>query len=179
MSTKFSSTVPNAHEEDPFLYIAKYIKRHGKSNGTFGEAKKSAAQTSNADIKRWTHGCTCHHSCRHYLSGSPSKHCRSCKLPRAQPEITAAVERIEQMKTSVSARATTNLPTESSEADELQKLEALQEDMKLVEIYNAETEKRCRKGVWWEGWLIVQDLKRQGIVGSKPFVYEGDKSLAA
>ena len=77
-----------------------------------------------------------------------------------------------------SAQATTNLPAESSEADEFRKFEALQEDMKLVEMYNAEMEKRCRKGVWWEGWLIVQDLERQGIVGSKPFVYEGDKSHA-
>lgn len=82
------------------------------------------------------------------------------------------------MKRSVSAQATTSLPAESSEADEFRKLEALQEDMKLVEMYNAETEKRCRKGVWWEGWLIVQDLKRQGIVGSVPFIYAGDKSLA-
>ena len=175
LSAKASSIIPNPHEEDPFLYIAKYIKRHAKSNSHFEVAKKPAVQTSNADTKRWT--CTCHHSCRHYLSGPPSKHCRNCKLPRPQPEITAAVNRIEQMK--ASAQATTNLPAESSEADEFRKLEALQEDMKLVEIYNAETEKRCRKGVWWEGWLIVEDLKRQGIVGSRPFVYEGDRSLAA
>ena len=180
LTAKASSIVSNAHEEDPFLYIAKYIKRHAKSNNNFEEAKQSAAQVSNADTKRSTHTqCTCKsHSCRNYLSGSPSKHCRNCRLPRPQPEITAAVDRIEQMKRSVSAQATTSLPAESSEADEFRKLEALQEDMKLVEMYNAETEKRCRKGVWWEGWLIVQDLKRQGIVGSVPFIYAGDKSLA-
>lgn len=53
---------------------------------------------------------------------------------------------------------------DASEADEIGMFEALQEDMKLVEMYHAETEKRCSKGVWWEGWLIVQDLKRQSIV---------------
>lgn len=83
------------------------------------------------------------------------------------------------MKTSVLAQAGTTLPAEElSEADEFRKFEALQEDMKLVEMYNAETEKRCRNGVWWEGWLIVEDLKRQGIVGSKLFVYERDTSVA-
>lgn len=83
------------------------------------------------------------------------------------------------MKTSVLAQAGTTLPAEElSEADEFRKFEALQEDMKLVEMYNAETEKRCRNGVWWEGWLIVEGLKRQGIVGSKLFVYERDTSVA-
>ena len=75
----------------------------------------------------------------------------------------------------VSAQAVTD---QVSEADEFRKFEALQEDMKLVEMFNSETEKRCRNGVWWEGWLIVQDLRRQGIVGSKPFVYAEDNSLA-
>ena len=84
------------------------------------------------------------------------------------------------MKTSVSAApADATVPAEppSEAADEFRKFEALQEDVKLVEMYNAETEKRCRNGVWWEGWLIVEDLRKQGIVGSKPFVYPRDDSV--
>jgi hypothetical protein len=45
--------------------------------------------------------------------------------------------------------------------------ENLRRDVQLVELYNAEMEKRCSKGVWWEGWLVVEDLKWQGFVGSK------------
>ena len=83
------------------------------------------------------------------------------------------------MKTSVLAPAESSLSVgESSEAKGFRKFQVMQEDLKLVEIYNAETEKRCRNGVWWEGWLIVEDLKRQGIVGSKPFVYDRDNSVA-
>lgn len=178
LSTKASSFELNPREEDPFLYIAKYINRHAKRDGQ-KEFKSPASQAPNADVKRLTHiQCTCaNHSCRTYLSGPSSKHCRSCKLPRPQPEILAAVKRIEQMKISaVSAQAVTE---QLCEADEFRKFEALQEDMKLVEMFYAETEKRCRNGVWWEGWLIVQDLKRQGIVGSQPFVYVGDKALVA
>lgn len=79
------------------------------------------------------------------------------------------------MKRSVLAQGDAGSSAEEpSEADEFRKFEAFQEEMKLVEMYNAETEKRCRSGVWWEGWLIVQDLNRQGIAGSKPFVYERD-----
>lgn len=88
--------------------------------------------------------------------------------------------RVEDMKTALLAQAdAANPPAEmSSEAAEFRKFEALQEDMKLVELYNAETEKRCRNGVWWEGWLIVDDLRRQGIVGSKPFVHEKDNTVS-
>lgn len=83
------------------------------------------------------------------------------------------------MKTSVLVQTDKSPPAEGpSEADGFRKLEALQEDMRLVEMYCTETEKRCRSGVWWEGWLIVQDLKRQGVVGSKAFVNERDESVA-
>ncbi|CAF9936393.1 MAG: hypothetical protein ALECFALPRED_006839 [Alectoria fallacina] len=175
--TKQFPIAPNPEDEDSFLYIAKYIKRHAEGNGQFQNAEQSRSQ----DAKPSTHiQCTCmNHVCRTYLSGPPSKHCRFCKLPRAQPEIVAAADRIEEMKTSILAQAEINSPpNEQCEADEFRWFEALQEDMKLVEMYNAEVEKRSRNGVWWEGWLIVEDLKRQGIVGSKPFVYERDISVA-
>lgn len=180
-SIKRFATAPVPDEEDSFLYIAKYINKHAKGDNRFKEAKRSGSQASSANVKHSFHSqCTCtNHNCRTYLSGPPSKHCRSCKLPRLQPEIAVAAERIAEMKTSVLAPAESSLSVgESSEAKGFRKFQVMQEDLKLVEIYNAETEKRCRNGVWWEGWLIVEDLKRQGIVGSKPFVYDRDNSVA-
>ena len=37
------------------------------------------------------------------------------------------------------------------------------EDEEFVRRYEEEVEKRCANGVWWEGWLIVGELKRQGL----------------
>lgn len=178
--TKNRSIVPNPDEEDPFLYIAKYIIRgRAKGDSRFKEAKSSRSQVFSDDARGSIHThCICaNHNCRTYLSGAPSKHCRFCKLPRLQPEIAAAIDRINEMKASVLAKADMNLTAGGQcEADEYRRFESLQEDMKLVEIYNAETEKRCRNGVWWEGWLIVEDLKRRGIFGSKQYVYGRDDS---
>ena len=170
---KHSSVEAYPDEEDPFLYIARDIRAHAEGDSPIKEAKPSDYQAPTADAKSPFHTkCTCtNHNCLTYLSGPPSKHCRFCKLPRLQPEIAAAVDRIEEIKMSVLALADANVPKSgSSAAEEYGTFEALQEDMELVEMYNAETEKRCRNGVWWEGWLIAEDLKRQGVVGSKPLV---------
>ena len=175
--TEHSSIVPNPNADDPFLCIAKYIGRRVQGDSQCRKTRTSKFHASKTDAKRTPHTqCTCtNHDCRAYLSGPPSKHCRLCKLPRLQPEIATAVDRIEEMKTSALSQANANMPAEEKcEAGEYATFEALQEDMKLVEIYNAETEKRCRNGVWWEGWLIVQDLQSKGIVGSKPYVYARD-----
>ena len=74
----------------------------------------------------------------------------------------------------------TDLPVKDrpSNADEVRKFEALQEDVRLVEMYCAEMEKRCSRGIWWEGWLILRDLKRKGIVGSMPAVGGKDEEVA-
>lgn len=179
--TEDSSIVPNFDDKDPFLYIVNCIKRRTEGNNKLKEVKATGLQASSTDDKRSFHNkCTCaSHNCRTYLSGPPSKHCRFCKLPKPQPEIIAAADRIEETKISILARADANLPTKtSSEAEDFEKFEGLQEDMKLVEMYNTETEKRCRNGVWWEGWLIVRDLKRQGILGSKPYIYARDDEFA-
>ena len=178
-ATTISSASPrnNLDETDPFLYIGKYIQRHAKGGRQSKEAKhfrpKAPTPRRSNQIQ-----CKCaNHSCNICLSGSPSKHCRFCKLPGLLPEIAAAVDRIEELKTPT--HPDTNLPAkEPSEADHFRKVEALQEDVRLVEMYCTEMEKRCRSGVWWEGWLIVRDLKRQGIVGSKPFGGGGDESVA-
>ena len=169
--TKRALTTPNPDEEDPFLYITKHLRSHAKGNRRLQEAKLSKPQPLGADRRRsFRSRCTCtNHTCGTFLSGSPSKHCPFCKLPRPQPEITAAAERIGEIKSSILVQADANVPaTEHSRAaDEFRMSEALQEDTKLVEMYNLEMEKRSRNGVWWEGWLVVEALRRQGIVGSK------------
>ncbi|KAM0805219.1 hypothetical protein BDR22DRAFT_884761 [Usnea florida] len=183
-TTTTSSLGPNPDETDPFLYIAKYIQRHAKRGRQSKEAKHFRSQAPTPVKKRASQiPCKCaNHSCNVCLSGSPSKHCRLCKLPGLIPEIAAAADRIEEMKTSSSfAHVDTNFPPAKdrpSEADEVRRFEALQEDVRLVEMYCAEMEKRCSRGVWWEGWLIVRDLKRKGIVGSKPAVDEKDEAAA-
>lgn len=35
-------------------------------------------------------------------------------------------------------------------------------DFEFVNMYTAEMESRCKRGVWWEGWLIVGELERRG-----------------
>lgn len=179
--TEVSLTVPYSDDEDLFLYIAKCVKRRTEGNNELKRVEATGLQASGTEGKRSFHNkCTCTgHNCRTYLSGPPSKHCRFCKLPRPQPEIVVAVDRVEETKLSLLVRADANLPRrQSSEAREFEKFEGLQEDMKLVEMYHAETEKRCRNGVWWEGWLVVEDLKRQGIVGSKPRIHAGNDTVA-
>ena len=170
-----SSTGSKADEEDPFLYIAKYIL--GRSEVIQGRIAKYPATSScrtEHDRGKATAHCTCpSHDCRRYLSGTPSHHCHNCRLPKPQPEIQAAMERIDGLKTSAmsSDDARISMPERNSQ-NELSQYGNLQEDLKLVELYNADMEKRCSKGVWWEGWLIVRDLKSQGIVGSESHVYE-------
>lgn len=179
--TTNSSLGHELDETDPFLYIAKYIQRHAKGGRQSKAARHFRAQAPTPVNNRASQiQCKCaNHNCNVCLSGSPSKHCRFCKLPGLLPEIAAAVDRIEEIKTSIFAHPDTNSQAqEPSEADEFRKFEALQEDVKLVEMYCTEMEKRCRNGVWWEGWLIVRDLKRQGIVGSRPLGGGGDKPVA-
>ena len=173
-STKHALIAPNPDEEDPFLYIAKYIRSHTKDKRRLRGSKLSRLQPSAADGRpSFRSGCTCtNHTCSVHLSGPPSKHCRFCKLPRLQPEIAAAGDRIEEITMTILAQADANMPaTEHSKADEFRMSEALQEDTKLVEMYNLEMEKRSRNGVWWEGWLVVEELRRRGIVGSIAFSF--------
>lgn len=65
-------------------------------------------------------------------------------------------------------------PARTEFDDELEQFESLRPDLLFVEMYKVEMEKRCREGISWEGWLIVEDLKSQGIVGSVPSVYGRD-----
>lgn len=137
---KTASAASNLNEEDPFLYIGKYILNHSKDSGTTQPRK---AHTTD---------CVCsNHSYRSNLSGQTSQHCPLCKLPNPQPEIRAVIARIEAGQ---SSHATID--------------KDIQADSQLVQSYNMEMEKRCRDGVWWEGWLVVEKLKREGIVGSVP-----------
>ena len=56
---------------------------------------------------------------------------------------------------------------EMAAVHEAKQFQSLQDDLNFVAVYDAEMERKCRKGVWWEGWLVVANLERRGIVGSK------------
>ena len=144
-------------EEDPFLYL-----------GMQGRSKRRQLPPAfdtrgELDQSHWSHcKCTNHH-CLTFLSGNESKHCCDCRLPRAQPEIAAAMSRLGEVHNAMVSNSNNGeIMRQESEASE-----DLQNDLILVEMYNAEMEKRCESGVWWEGWLVVDELRRQGIVGSK------------
>lgn len=172
--SKVSSASSEAGEEDSFLYIANYIRYHSRNMGQGKSPKPQGSAIAAPETRRESSShCTCSdHDCRTYLSGTSSQHCRNCKLPRPQPEIRAVLEHIEDVKASaVSANDPGILIEENGFEVELAQDEDLRDDVELVELYNAEMEKRCSKGVWWEGWLVVEELKRQGIMGSKPYVY--------
>lgn len=158
LSTQCLTTLP-LDDDDPFLYIGKDIRNHTRTT------KPSTAHGSTIDNETTTSPCSScpNHPCRSYLSGKPSQHCPTCKLPTPQPEILAATSRIEAYR---------NSPSSVFDSDgELNKAittsESLQKDLLLVEMYNAEMETRSQDGVWWEGWLVVEDLKSTGIVGSR------------
>ena len=172
--SKVSSASSEADEEDSFFYIANYKRYHSRNTGQVKSPKPQGFAIAGPETrKESTSHCTCSdHDCRTYLTGTSSQHCRNCKLPRPQPEIRAVIEHIEDVKASaMSANDTGILMEENGFEVEFAQDEDLRDNVELVELYNAEMEKRCSKGVWWEGWLIVEDLKRQGIMGSKPYVY--------
>lgn len=155
LSTQPLTTLP-LDDDDPFLYIGKDIHNNTRTTTTHG---------SKTDTNTTPPPCSScpNHPCRSYLSGKPSQHCPTCKLPKPQPEIQAAISRIEAYR---------NCPSSVFDSDgELNEAtttsESLQEDLMLVEMYNAEMETRSLDGVWWEGWLVVEELKSKGIVGSR------------
>jgi len=172
---KASITAPNADKEDPFLFIGKYIQHHSKNakgpkKTEANENRVSQASAGKADQP----GCICsNHHCHVDLSGGPSEHCHSCKLPGPQPEIRAAMRRIESTRKSrMSVRTYRASPSRPASAHENKYFEDLQKDMMLVDMYNAEMEERCSEGIWWQGWLVVEELKCRGIVGSVLLVHQ-------
>jgi len=167
---QWSSSKTDSGDEDPFLYIGKYDYDHAKNTrASASEAKRGEVKSSISPH------CTCaKHSCHTYLSGKSTKHCRECRLPKPQPEVLAAISHLQQAQLAMAADP-------NGEAEIRQEFEAfdnLQEDLMLVEMYNTEMEKRCEEGVWWEGWRVVDELRRQGVRGSRYLVGKGDKGIA-
>lgn len=153
-----SPTNQEIDNDDPFLHVGEFIGNDAKSN----ESSASYRSMRDSKYKKPTH-CVCsNHACRNYLSGKASQHCRNCKVPKPQPEVQDAISRIEEYRESPSA----GFDSENRLSQAISSSEMLQEDLMLVEMYNTEMEARCRDGIWWEGWLIVEELKQKGIVGS-------------
>ncbi|KAL9131698.1 MAG: hypothetical protein Q9217_000439 [Psora testacea] len=121
-------------------------------------------------------------ACARYVRG------RGCCLPRSHPDIIAAKQRIDyfeqspvisQLKRDLSLIADSKSEfyrPGSPEIDAVRQtidtscqsivVRQLELDMALVDMYNSEMEVRCANGIWWEGWLVVGELRRRGIVGS-------------
>ncbi|MCJ1277933.1 hypothetical protein MMC21_005747 [Puttea exsequens] len=106
------------------------------------------------------HPCLCKtHTCIPFLSGPPSRHCRHCRLPRLQPEVRAAKGRVIRWGT-IAERGGLG----GSVSGERIVPRELRADEKFVTAYEEEMERRCERGVWWEGWMVVEGL-RGGAVG--------------
>ena len=157
-SASSAGTLFEPIEEDPFLYLGTTI--YSRNKHTKAGPDPSSRHLRRSNNRSSLPQCTCtNHHCRSYLSDSPSKHCYGCRLPKPQPEIRAAISRI---------RATIGLSitTDHTEVNAKEASVSLRSDLNLVDKYNAEMEKRCENGIWWDGWLIVRDLKRQGLIGN-------------
>ena len=131
-------------EADPFLHLGRQLL-------------DQKFKSSPSDQIRRSSNCTCSHRCLTYLSYTPSAHCNSCRLPTPQPEILSAKSRLK-------AAERKNLIDDGEEWVGIGegKLKALRKDSELVERYEREMEKRCEKGIWWEGWIVVRELQNGG-----------------
>ncbi len=108
-------------------------------------------------------------------------------LPRPHPKILAAIQRIQSFQESpITIQLSRDLGVvamySSHSHEGAASVKAVNEriaaasasfvvrhmhlDMVLVDLYTTEMKRRCLKGVWWEGWLVVEDLRRRGVVGS-------------
>ncbi|KAL2039408.1 hypothetical protein N7G274_007680 [Stereocaulon virgatum] len=162
-------------DEDSFLYIAKYMPHRSLNVDQRKKDRSRSSAIAEAETRKGLRPrCTCSgHQCRTYLSGISSQHCSNCKIPIPQPEIRAAMERINNVEASAMSASDVGFLTHGNGLDvELAHDENLQQDVEIVQLYNVEMEKRCSRGVWWEGWLVVADLKQQGFVGSKTSVHD-------
>lgn len=113
-----------------------------------------------------------------------------CRIPMPHPKILAAVSRIEYLeRCQVSHQLKCDLKTIRMHvkdgnfsmgvlaakkrieiANQSAVIQDLRRDVMLVEMYTAEMAKRCRSGVWWEGWIIVDELERNGISNSTSYI---------
>ena len=108
----------------------------------------------------------------------------SCNLPLSHPEILAAEARISKFKNSPVAvqlnddialisgyeDGDENVPRRIEKArqriaatSESVEFNVLVQDSEFVLLYTEGMNMRCREGVWWEGWLVVEELRGKGV----------------
>ena len=237
-------------EEDPFLYLYHHPNSSPSSSSPTNAPttnsstsppfctttsqpkllKSSVAQSEDKSEDTTSSQCKCtNHPCQTYLSGNPSRHCPSCRLPGLQPEVREAMRRIEgweadlgpqteimpaavgsvyksgrfsgdygekwkkdqlcdgpgvdvrvrvasveggvevdvDVNVNVGVKSALNhldsqhfkVPLNSRESGENYTFKYLEKDISFVRAYEEEMERRCERGVWWEGWLIVRELR--------------------
>lgn len=112
---------------------------------------------------------------------------KPCAMPTPQLEIVAAESRISAFKSSpLACQLSKDMKTISAdtgvagemhedirqaktrilEASKTANFHAYLTDSVFVRMYADEMKARCKMGVWWEGWRIIEDLKRKGVIGS-------------
>ncbi|KAL6720937.1 hypothetical protein ACLMJK_000037 [Lecanora helva] len=137
------SEAEESEEADPFLYLCKHL--HATTTTSLTPRTRSRRPRPHPQPST----CTCtSHTCTTYLSSRPSAHCHSCRLPYPQPEIISALLKIQKAQKKGKMRS-----------DEFRRL------VGFVRAYEREMERRCSKGVWWEGWRVVGELQGRGSQG--------------
>lgn len=111
---------------------------------------------------------------------------KPCPMPLPHPKIAAAEARINAFKSSPAyiqlEKDIVTVQADQHGADDvLERLLAkrriaetsttsgfkgLLKDLEFVRMYTDEMKVRCQKGVWWEGWIIIEDLIDRGVAGS-------------
>ena len=43
---------------------------------------------------------------------------------------------------------------------------ALLKDMTFVRMYRDEVKVRAERGLWWEGWMVLEELRGPGVIPS-------------
>ena len=149
------------------------------------QPRPASSRTSRSDQYGGRCRCPCckgDKACAKYVRG------QGCCPPYLQPEIIAAKQRVayfEQSPITIQLRQDLGLmancksgfyQTVAPEIEAVKQridiarqsivVKQLELDRAFVETYDIEIEARCTNGIWWEGWLVVKELRRRGIVGS-------------
>lgn len=169
--------------EDVFLQLALGSQQVQKS----ARVRKSSSKLGNG---RCTYPrCPGGEACGGFVRG------RGCCLPQPPPSITAAKKQIEYFEQSpivLQLKQDLKLIEEHLAGlyepghPEIETIEQrietacmsvivkqFESDVAFVEVYELEMEGRCSRGVWWDKWLVVEDLKRGDITWSINDAKEG------
>ena len=165
-----------ARDTDPFLQIAHDAMR--QPNRRRRQKKQPESYHGRCNYPR----CLKDKACARYIRG------KGCCIPNTMAVIVAAKERIaffekspiiQQLQIDHEAMANREAGLYDPGSPEIEAVEMridtafesavikqLELDREFVEEYDGALEARCAEGVWWEAWLVVEELRGRGIIGS-------------